>query len=334
MSSNETVVFPEPGTVTIEDRPVPEPGSDEVLVRSDRTLVSTGTELTYLSGSFPEGSNWDDLAEYPFLPGYCNVGTVVAVGDRVESVSVDQRVATSGGHAKYAVASEDGCRVVPDGIDDDEAALFKFAEIAMNGVRRGEVTWGETVVVTGLGLLGQMAVRCCQLAGARPVFGVDVAPSRLEYLPDDAGVVGIHSAEEEYVDTLRSHTGGDLADVAFEVTGVPEAIPDQMDGLREQGRFVVLSSPRGETTIDFHDYCNSPSYHIVGAHSNSHPPVSTPSNPWTRFRHCELFFEYLLDGSISVESLVSHRRPFADAPDLYEALLSDRTDFAGVLLEW
>ena len=334
MSSNDTVVFPSQETVTIEERSVPEPGPGQVLIETDLTLISTGTELTVLSGSFPEDSNWAAHATYPFTPGYNNVGRVVEVGDDVTAIDVGQRVATLGSHAQYVVTVPGACRPIPDGISDEEAVFFTFAEIGMNGVRRGEVTWGQSVVVTGLGLLGQIALRCCQVAGARPVVGVDVAPSRLEYLPDRAGVVGVNPLEEDTAEVVGSLTDGRLADVAFEVTGNPDTITGQFEPLRDQGRLVVLGSPRGPTSIDFHDYCNSPSYHIVGAHNNSHPPVATPQNPWTKKRHCELFFEYLSDGSLSVASLVSHRRPYTDAPDLYASLLDDRTDLMGVLLEW
>jgi len=201
-------------------------------------------------------------------------------------------------------------------------------------VRRSDLTWGEIAVVYGLGLLGQLATRVCQAAGARPVVGFDVADSRLEYAPDAASVVTANPLEADAEAVVRGAAADRLADVVFEITGNPDVITDQFDALREQGRFVVLSSPRGETEFDFHDYCNSPSSVIVGAHNSSHPPVATPENPWTQHRHAELFFDLVADGTFEVESLVSHREPYGEAPRLYESLLADRTDAMGVLLEW
>ena len=331
---NERVVFEAERSVAVRADDVPDPAPDEVCVRSARTLVSTGTELTVLGGEYEADSNWADIAEFPFRPGYNNVGEVVSVGEGVEEFAVGDRVAAYGKHAKYAAVPVDACRPVPDGVGDDEAAFFTIAEIVMNGVRRGRLTWGEGAVVYGLGLLGQLAVRVCHAAGARPVVGVDVASARLDRLPALDGVVGVDPTERDPAEVVREATGGRLADAVFEVTGNPDVITDELGALREQGRLVVLSSPKGTTAFDFHDHCNAPSYEIIGAHNGSHPSVATPANPWTQARHGELFFEYLLDGSVSVGELVSHSRPYREAPDLYGMLLEDRSDAMGVLLEW
>ena len=334
MTGNETIVFDAPKSVTIEDRERPDPGPGEVLIETSRTLVSTGTELTVLSGEYPDDSQWANHATYPFDPGYNNVGEVVEVGDDVETVDVGQRVATYGSHAEYTVADADACRPIPDGVTDDQAVFFTIAEIVMNGVRRSDLTWGETVAVYGLGLLGQFAVRCCRVAGARPVVALDLATERLEYVPDDPAVRTVDVGEDDPETVIREASGDRLADVVFEVTGNPDAITDELDVLRDQGRFVVLSSPRGETSFDFHDHCNAPSYRIIGAHNSSHPSVETPANPWTNHRHAELFFDLVRDGEMEVDSLVSHRAAHTDAESIYGTLLEDRSDAMGVVLEW
>ncbi|MFP9190150.1 zinc-dependent alcohol dehydrogenase [Natronosalvus vescus] len=334
MSTNPTIVFTDVESIAIEERPIPEPAADQVLIRTERTLVSTGTELTVLSGDVPPGSDWDEHIEYPFTPGYNNVGTVVETGDAVDDVSVGDRVATYGSHAKYVCTGAGACRPIPDDVSDEEAVFFTIAEIVMNGVRRSDLTWGESSVVYGLGLLGQLAARISHAAGARPVVGFDVASSRLERLPDEPGIVAGNPLEADPESVVREASGGQLADVVFEVTGNPDVIPDEFDVLRDQGKLVVLSSPRGETSMDFHDYCNLPSYTIIGAHNSSHPSVATPENPWTQKRHADLFFEYVADGSIDVAHLVSHAESYEQAPRLYEQLLEDRSDAMGVVLEW
>jgi 2-desacetyl-2-hydroxyethyl bacteriochlorophyllide A dehydrogenase len=335
MTTNETVVFRGPESVAIEDRSVPDPGPGEVLVETDCTLISTGTELTILSGDYPDGSVWDRYGDYPFVPGYNNVGTVVDSGDGVDGPAPGTRVATWSPHQRYVTAAADDCLPVPGGVSDRDATLFSIAQIVLNGLRRGRVTFGESLAVFGLGLLGQFTTRLAHVAGAGSVFALDVAPDRHDFLPGHPEVVPLNPAtDDDWVDTVTARTDGRLADAVFEVTGSPDAIPDQLAVLRDQGRFVILSSPRGETTFDFHDMCNAPSYEIIGAHQTSHPTVETPQTPWTKHRNAGFYFDLLRSGRVDVGGLYTHRRAAADAPELYHSLLEDRTRAMAVCLEW
>ena len=97
---------------------------------------------------------------------------------------------------------------------------------------------------------------------------------------------------------------------------------------------MVLSSPRGPSTIDLHDHCMRPSLTIVGAHNFSHPPLATPSDPWAPARHAELFFDLVRQGLWDVERLISDRVPYREAPALYERLMRDRSGVMGAVLGW
>lgn len=337
---NPTVVFDEPGSVRLDDRERPEPAADEVLIETTRSLVSVGTELTILSGEYPEGSGWDEYGEYPFDAGYCNVGRIVECGDAVEEDVVGRTVVTRAPHTRFHAQTYErgvhygGVVPVPDAVDEDVASLFALAAIAMNGIRRGRVTWGETVACYGCGVVGQLAVRFARAAGARPVVGFDLVGERLAALPDDPAVVAADPTEADPVRVVEDADRGRPADVVIEATGRGEVVTDELDVLREQGRLVVLSSPRSETTLDLHDHCNAPSYEIVGAHEGSHPEHATRANPWTHERHFELFFDLVADGDVEVASLLTDRVPIEDAPSRYRELLTDRSASLGVVLEW
>ena len=95
---NPTVVFPGPGVVELEERPVPSPGPGEVLLRTRRTLISPGTELTILAGDFPPGSAWDRYGQFPFVAGYSAAAEVTALGEGVESIGVGDIVAARTPH--------------------------------------------------------------------------------------------------------------------------------------------------------------------------------------------------------------------------------------------
>jgi threonine dehydrogenase-like Zn-dependent dehydrogenase len=334
MAENERIVFPERGVVRVEACPMPEPGAGEVLIRTGATLVSTGTELTALMADYPPGSTWAAMFPFPVHPGYDNVGEVVALGEGVDPAWLGRRVATLQPHARFVVAAAGDCRPVPDGVSDEQASFCTIAEIVMNGVRRSRLTWGETVVVFGAGLLGQFTARACLLAGAAAVVVADVAPARLAFLPGDPRLHAVDPGAGDVVELVRDVTRGRMADVVFEVTGDPSLVAGEAGLLREQGRLVILSSPRGPSTIDLHDDCMRPSLTIVGAHNFSHPQVATLADPWVPERHAELFFDLVAQGTWDVEKLVSDRVPVREAPAVYERLVRDRTGLMGVVLGW
>lgn len=332
---NPTVVFVGPENVVIEDRELPSPGHGQLLVKTICSLISIGTELTLLSGKTPEGSVWYNYSKYPIVPGYDNVGIVVDVGEGVSKELIGRRVSSYGHHSAFVVISADHARYIPNAVSDDEASFCTIAEITMNGVRRGNVTWGESVVIYGLGLLGQFTARFCNIAGARPIICVDTSDRRISLLPELPNIIGVNALTSDVRDVVYEKTRGRLANVVFEVTGDPELIPKEFAVLARQGRFVILSSPRGRTPMfDFHDLCNSPSYVIIGAHNSSHPPVATPQNPWTQHRHAELFFDLLSERAIDVSKLISHKVSYTQAPETYKQLLKDRTQFMGVIISW
>jgi len=332
--NNPTIVFEQPSVVKIVPTELPRPQRGEILVETIVSLISTGTELTILSGEFPAQSVWAAYGKFPFVAGYSNIGRVIAVGDDVDRSWIGRRVATRTPHAARVTTPAAAAVVVPDEVPDDQAAFFSIAGIVMNSIRRAHVNWGESVVVFGLGILGQLTVRFAELAGAWRVFAVGVARPRLSLLPDTRAVVAMHAHEGDVRTRVRDANDGRLADVAFEVTGDPKLIADEFKVLRRQGRFIVLSSPRGPAPFDFHDLCNAPSFTIIGTHEMSAPAVATPDNPWTTRRHCELFFDYVAERRVQIDALVSHRVPFNDAPGIYARLLADRSQAMGVILDW
>jgi 2-desacetyl-2-hydroxyethyl bacteriochlorophyllide A dehydrogenase len=305
-----------------------------VLLRTEKTLISTGTELTALTGDFPPGSRWAGYIQYPVGVGYSSVATVAGVGEGVESVKAGDRVASWAPHATHALYSADRLWSVPDGVDSEAASFATLTEIVMNGLRRGRVAFGESVVVVGAGLLGQLAVHLCRVAGAWPVIAVDPAAWRLEIARTMGahGVVALPSGDAG--GEVERLTQGRMADVVFEITGSPQAIPGAFKLARQLGRVVLLGSPRGPVSIDFHEEAHSLGLEIIGAHNTTHPAQATLHTPWDIARHVQLFLEWQAAGVIDVRPLISHRYSWRDAPEAYRMLLEDRSQALGVILDW
>jgi 2-desacetyl-2-hydroxyethyl bacteriochlorophyllide A dehydrogenase len=331
---NPSVLFATPKKAVIEDRPMPKPGPDQVVVKARRTLISTGTELTIFKGEFPKDGGWAAWAKFPFPPGYANIGDVTEVGPGVDKSLMGKRVASYAEHGMYGLSNTLKTWPVPDKVSDDEAAFFVIGQIGFNCVRRGRTQWGESAVVYGCGLIGQFIIRGLLLAGARPVVAVDVTESRLDLLPKHDALIKINPTKQNVKDVVKEATHGRMADMVYEATGAQALIPGEFETLRPLGRYIVASSPSGPTSFDFSDLCNAPSYEIIGAHVSSQGDVETPSHQWTRGRNAELYFDLVMAKAIDVKPLISHMEPYTKAPELYQMLLADRSKAMGVVMKW
>lgn len=331
-STASHVVFTGPLKVELLQRDVIELKPNEVLIQSRLTMISTGTELTVLRGNHTPESHWDKAFTFPWDAGYCNVGEVLEIGNAVSRLKIGDRVASTGPHASIFIISEEDCSVIPDKVSNDEAVFATIAQIVMQGVRLANITLGENVAICGLGLLGQLAIALTRHVGAWPVIGVDLEPFRRQMALEIGAtdVAGPDTAER----IIRQYSGNQLADVVFEVTGNPKAIPVSLEWVRRLGRFVMVSSPTGPTTMDFHDLVNARGTVIIGAHNYTHPTVPNEYNRWTRQADTELYLRLVEAGLLKVSRLITHRFPSSSAPEAYRHLLSNRSLSLGVLLQW
>lgn len=228
------IVFTGPGAVTLEEFDLAGPGPGEVLVEAHHTCVSPGTELRCLAGRQPNAAPW------PFIPGYAMAGRVIkaGAGAGIEPGSMVYLNGTShsghlgrmwGGHASHAVAPGAACLAIPEGLTTAEASLAHLAGIALHGCVVSGAAADQTVVVIGLGVLGQISARLYSVLGCR-VAACDVNEARVataRRLGMDAAVVAGSLA-----DTIsRLVPGG--PDVIADVTGNVRVIADAVGGARD-----------------------------------------------------------------------------------------------------
>ncbi|HZO86753.1 MAG TPA: zinc-binding dehydrogenase [Chthonomonadaceae bacterium] len=334
MAEGYRTVFPAPRQVILEPHTYESPKAGEVLIRTERTLISTGTELTGLSGDFPPNSRWARYMRYPFVVGYSNVGRVLEVGEGVDNARVGDRVMSMAPHATHALCLAKRLHPIPPGVDSEAASFATLGEIVLGGVRLSRVMLGESVVIVGAGLLGQLAARYCWIAGAWPVIVVDPAQGRLEFARAGGATHVLPMTAEEAVPEVERLTKGRMADVVFDITGNPVAMVGAVKLARKLGRVVLLGSPRGPVTIDLHEEVHTLGLEIIGAHNMVHPPAETPNTPWSIARHIELFFDWQDAGVLDVRPLITHRYPWRQTPEAFQMLLEDRTRALGVVLDW
>jgi len=338
-SSSLEIVFTGANQLEVRPLPAPQPpGPGEIAVAAHRSLISTGTECTCLSRRFAPGSSWDNWIRYPFHPGYSVAGHVTEIGKGVTRVKVGDRVAVGAHHASRVVIPADNGNFpvvpIPDGISDDEAAWFNVASVAQIGMRRAEHELGDDVVIIGLGLIGQMAVRHLRIWGARSIIAIDTAPKRLEMAKRGGATHLLNMDAAKARDAVAEITSGRLADVVYDMTGHPAVLTSALGLARRFGKLILLSDPGAPT--DWHltgDVLNR-GVQIRGAHLGDPPLVAGDHLHWTRPNMGGLFLDFLLDGRMRVGDLITHRFAPSKAREAYDQLLNDRATAMGVIFEW
>ena len=310
------------------------PAPHEVVVKSARSLISAGTEIAMYSGSH-SGFSRPNPPQFPSDMGYALAGAVQAVGREVKEWATGDRVVVYASHGDWAVCDARTTKMwrLPPDVTMEQGALAVLGGISAVGVRQGKVALGETVVVLGLGLIGQFAAQLSRLAGARPVIGVDLLPNRVE-IAGASGIRALNPDESDVGQTVNDVTGGRMAEVVIEATGNPRVIPQALDLAGDGGRVVLLGSPRGTVEIDPYRAVHHKGVSLIGAHARVSGHPYTIRDPWTRERNLDLVLSLFADGSLLSEGLISHRVQPDDVGETYEMLVERPRDFLGVLIEW
>src|SRR4051794_12344448 len=182
MKARQAVIV-QPYQVEVREVELPAPAENQVLVATEVSAVSPGTELAVYTGAHqwlkdPNLPDW----KFPFRSGYSAAGEVVEVGSGVKGVKPGDRVSFPGNHASLdllTLGHERG-RVwkLPAGLDAEKASLACIARYGLGASVRAGLTLGRSAAVLGLGVIGQFALRALQAAGAYPVVGIDAVAMR------------------------------------------------------------------------------------------------------------------------------------------------------------
>lgn len=316
---------------SVELPDAPEPGC--VLLETERTLMSAGTELAIVMGThigFTTGASWP---KYPMELGYTAIGRVLRVGDGVTEVREGDRVLAATRHATHAIAEARSLIRVPDRCPADAALLANLAQIPLSGVRRAGVTIGTGMIVFGQGLIGALAARLGRFAGCRPVLGVDPLAER-RAVASAAGIVAVDPNVGDPGAVFAERAHGRAPEVVIEATGVPAVINEALRVVGSMGRVVLLGSPRGRVEIDPYTDVHAKGITIVGAHNRWTPLTETPQTPFTRDRDRQLLVEIATDGSLPMDGLVTHHVAPEEAGATYCVLAESRPEYLGVVIRW
>jgi len=331
---NRTICFTGKNRVELISQPIGEPGPQQVLVQTSKTLISTGTETICYARLFDPGTHWDNWVKYPFATGYSLAGHILAVGREVEDFKEGDRVAIRAAHQQYVMTTSTDLYPIPAGVSDEEATWFGLANIAQNGVRRAEHKLGDTVVVIGLGLLGQLVTQYARLLGARQVIAIDPAQNRLAMASVHGATSILPMTVEAAYDEVMRLTRGLGAEVVYEITGAAPVFAPALRLPRRFGCLLLLGDAGKPASQHLTPDIVLKGLRVMGAHDGNPPLVSTDHAPWSHSKMTELFFCYLSRSDMRVSDLITHRYVPDQTAEAYEMLMERRAEAMGVIFDW
>ena len=341
------------GDTILEEVPVPRVKAGSVLIKTTRTLVSLGTERMLVDfgkanflqkakqqpdkvkmvldkvktdGLRPTIESVFNKLGQPLPLGYCNAGKVVAVGKGVTEFSVGDRVASNGNHAEYVCVPKNLVAKIPDNVSDEEATFTVIGSIGLQGIRLLNPTFGETIVVVGLGLIGLVTAELL-IANGCNVIGFDFDNEKIR-IAKEKGITAINPSEgTDQVKFVESYTNGVGADgVIITASNKSNEIISQSARMcRKRGRVVLvgvigLDISRAdffEKEITFQVSCSYGPGRYDEDYEQKGQDYPIGFVRWTEKRNFEAVLNSISRKTLDVQPLITDRIPLAEYQRIY-----------------
>ena len=362
------------GVIELYDMPAPlcKPGG--VLVRNVNSLISIGTEKSMIDIArknllakaqarpdlvkrFIDKAKKEGLLnvykeamnrlDEPVALGYSSSGVVLDVGQGIAEFVKGDRVACSGAgfasHADIIWVPENLCVRLPENVSFEEGAFVMLGGIAMQGIRLAELTFGESVVVVGLGLLGMLTVQILSAYGCK-VIGIDIDARKAVLAKEFGASAGFVSGVDDIKAGVENLTKGFGADAVIITASSKDNAPLQMaeDISRKKGRIVLVGV--ADIQLTRKNFWDKELVFSVSkaAGPGSIEPIYEQRNydypveyvRWTEKRNLEEFVSLLSAKRVCLERLITHRFNITNALKAYEMITSGKERCVGVLLEY
>ena len=340
------VRFDSPRSASLVETDLPPLAAGDVRIRTLYSGISAGTELTIYRGTNPYiNSEWDSdrrlfLAgsttwSYPIDGmGYEEVGVVTEVGDDAPADLLDAVVWGAWGHRSHAVRPADyvAARRLPPGLDPMEGIFAKIGAIALNAVLDADIHLGETVVVFGGGVPGQIVSQLAALSGARVVL-VDLLADRRELAERLGAFCAIDPAAEPVAERVRALTDGRGADVVIEMSGSYQALHEAIRTVAYSSRVVVSGFFQGGADpVRLGEEFHHNRVQITGSQISGVNPAL--QHRWSELRMSATVLELARAGRLNVRDLVTDVIPDRDAPRAFRQLDERPQDVLQMVLDY
>lgn len=349
------------GETILEEVPVPLVKHGQVLIQTTRTLVSLGTERMLVEfGKFnlyqkakqqPDkvkevvnkiktdglkptiNAVFNKLGQ-PIPLGYCNVGKVVAVGKGIDNLAIGDRVVSNGPHAEYVCVPKNLVAKIPDCVTDDEASFTVIGAIGLQGIRLANPTFGETIVVVGLGLIGLITAQLLKANGCK-VIGFDFDAQKVN-LARSFGIDAINPGDGinqvAYVNNSTDAIGADA--VIITASNKSNDIISQSAKMsRKRGRIILvgvigLDISRADfyqKELTFQVSCSYGPGRYDDDYEQKGNDYPLSFVRWTEKRNFEAVLQAIASKAINVNELITERVQIEDYQHIYANMTSNNS---------
>lgn len=349
------------GETILENIPAPEVKRGQVLIQTTRSLVSLGTERMLVEfgksnliskarqqpdkvkqvldkikteGLMPTLEAVFNKLEQPLPLGYCNVGKVIAVGEGVSEFQVGDRVASNGAHAEVVCVPKNLVAHIPNNVSDEEAAFTVIGSIGLQGIRLLNPTFGETVVVIGMGLIGLLTAQMLKANGCQ-VIGVDLDQSKLE-LAKSWGIIPFNPKSDgdvvKFVENYTQSIGCDGVIITASAK-TAEIISQAARMSRKRGRIILvgvvgLNISRAEfyeKELTFQVSCSYGPGRYDENYEQKGQDYPLAFVRWTEKRNFEAILQAIASGNIQVKEMITEVVALENYQQIYGSIGSSKS---------
>lgn len=342
------LVIQQPKQVVIEEQKSKELRPNELRIQTLYSGISAGTQLTLYRGTAPFASKkWDpqkrlfettndDAGLYPVRGawGYEEVGKVVEVGADVSTVQLGNVIYGAWGHRSHHIVDEAFAvdHKLLEGLDPICGIFAQIGAIGLNAVLDANIHVGETVLIFGQGVPGQIVSQLAKLNGAT-VIAVDLDDYRLEYSTRFGADQVLNAGSCDVAQTVRELTNGRGADVAIEISGALPALHEAIRSVAYNGRVVGSGFYQGEGNgLYLGDEFHHNRIQLISSQIEQVSPELM--HRWNRLRLEQTIMKLQQNQKLHLSELITHTFNFEQAAQAYDMLDQQQQDSLQVVLQF
>jgi polar amino acid transport system substrate-binding protein len=361
------------GHMQLLEVPYPALNDGQVLVRNHYSLISAGTEgktvkdarLGYIGKARARKEEVKKVIQTaktiglketyrlvmnkldaPSALGYSCAGEVIAVAEGVKEFKVGDRVACAGStavHAEVVAIPVNLCVKINNELSTREAAFTTLGAIALQGVRQADLRIGESCVVIGLGLLGQITIQILRASGVKTI-GIDIDPRQVQQALQNGADHAYAREDAQLEAAIQQITDGHGADAVIITAATSSTDPIDLAGslCRKKGKVIVVGAvPTGFTRKNYYNKelelkmsCSYGPGRYDAEYEEQGIDYPYAYVRWTENRNMQAFADLMASKRIDIRPLITHTIAFKDAKSAYDMILNRTEPFAGIVLEY